>query len=165
MEVELAVLNAQTKAELQPRVRKYRSDFDNTRRQFMKIQDKYIQQKDRETLMGAQMEDPSGSAHSSKLLGHQDVVMKQNAALEGAIRTGYEAGSVAIDIERNLGDQNARAMGTQAKVKGMQGMLTESDSVITRMMRREKLMRLVLSGICVIVVLALIIILYFKLFR
>ena len=57
MEIELAVLNAQTKAELQPRVRKYRSDYDSIKRQFLHIQDKYIQQKDRETLMGAHMED------------------------------------------------------------------------------------------------------------
>ncbi len=57
MEIELAVLNLQTKTELQPRVRKYRSDFDSIKRQFLRVQDNYIQHKDKETLMGAQMED------------------------------------------------------------------------------------------------------------
>eukprot|EP01022_Parablepharisma_sp_SALTPOND_P034800 TRINITY_DN9305_c0_g1_i1.p4 TRINITY_DN9305_c0_g1~~TRINITY_DN9305_c0_g1_i1.p4 ORF type:complete len:176 (+),score=28.42 TRINITY_DN9305_c0_g1_i1:2121-2648(+) len=164
MEVELAVLNAQTKAELQPRVRKYRADYDNVRRQFMRLQEKYIQQKDKETLMGAQMEDPTG-VHHNKLLNHQDMVMKQNFALEGAIRTGYEAGSVALDIERDLRDQNVRAVGSQGKLKNMQGMLGESDSIITRMLRREKLTKLALAGICAILVLALLIILYYKLFK
>ncbi len=47
----------------------------------------------------------------------------------------------------------------------MAGMLGESDSVISRMLRRERLSKLVLWGLAVIVVLALLFILYAKLFR
>ena len=57
MEIELALLTAQTKAELQPRVRKYRLDFDAVKKQFNRMQEKYIQHKEKENMMGAQMAD------------------------------------------------------------------------------------------------------------
>lgn len=45
------------------------------------------------------------------------MMMKQNQDLENARRVGYEAGEVALDIQRNLGDQNARAISSQTKVE------------------------------------------------
>ena len=57
MEIELAVLTPQARAELQPKVRKYRSDFDAIKRQLMKLLERFNQKRDRETLMGAQVED------------------------------------------------------------------------------------------------------------
>ena len=108
MEIELAVLNSQTKTELQPRVRKYRSDFDSVRRQFLHLQQNYMQQRDKETLMGAQL-DELGSNNNNKLLDHHNMIMQQNIALEGAIKVGYETGVVAVGIEQDLGDQNTRA--------------------------------------------------------
>jgi len=164
MEIELAVLNSQAKAELQPRIRKYRSDFDNVRRQFMKSLQNYKQKMDRETLMGAQLDDVNVEKNG-RLLNHQDMVSKQNAALQGAIRVGYETGGVAGDIERDLRDQNMRAIKVQGKVRNMQGLLGESDSILTRMLRREKCNKLLLTGVCVILLVAVLIILYFKVFK
>jgi hypothetical protein len=164
MEIELAVLNNQAKGELQPRVRKYRSDFDNVRRQFMKSLQNYTQKMNRETLMGAQL-DEINIEKNGRLLNHQDMVSRQNAALEGAIRVGYEAGAVAGDIERDLRDQNMRATKTQGKVRSMQGLLGESDSILSRMLRREKCNKLLLTGVCVILLVAVFIILYFKVFK
>ena len=161
MEIELAVLNSQTKTELQPRVRKYRSDFDSVRRQFLHLQQNYMQQRDKETLMGAQL-DELGSNNNNKLLDHHNMIMQQNIALEGAIKVGYETGVVAVGIEQDLGDQNTRAINTRGKVRSIDGLLGESDSIITRMLRREKCNKLILTGICVFLILGIIIILYVK---
>lgn len=159
----MAVLNAQAKSELQPRVRKYRSDFDSTRRQVAKSLQLHRQKADRETLMGAQVEE-GNVENGGRLLSHQEVVARQNAALEGAIRVGYETGAVANDIERDLKDQNVRAAKTQGKVRSMQGLLGDSDSIISRMLRREKLNKLILAGLCVLLLVAVLVILYFKVF-
>ncbi len=43
-------------------------------------------------------------------------MMRQNNDLQSAIRVGNEAGDIALDIQRNLGDQNARAISSQTKV-------------------------------------------------
>ena len=121
-----------------------------------------MQQKDKETLMGAAIYDETNGA-GNKLL-QNDIVMRQNAALEGAIKVGYETGHVAIGIEQNLGDQNTRALNTRMKVQNIDGMLGESDSIISRMLKREKLNKLILTGLCVLLILAVIVILYFKFF-
>lgn len=57
MEIELAVLNSQAKADLQPKVRAYRFDFDGLKRQYFKLCDKFGQQRDREALAGAFIDD------------------------------------------------------------------------------------------------------------
>eukprot|EP00826_Nyctotherus_ovalis_P011108 TRINITY_DN128_c0_g1_i4.p1 TRINITY_DN128_c0_g1~~TRINITY_DN128_c0_g1_i4.p1 ORF type:complete len:165 (+),score=54.67 TRINITY_DN128_c0_g1_i4:308-802(+) len=164
MEIELAVLNSQAKSELQPRVRKYRSDFDTTRRQVAKSLQLHKQKVDRETLMGAHI-DEGNAENNGRLLNHQEILARQNAALEGAIRVGYETGAVAVDIERDLKDQNVRAAKTQGKVRSMQGLLGDSDSIISRMLRREKLNKLILTALCVLLLVAVLVILYFKVFK
>ena len=42
--------------------------------------------------------------------------MKQNTDLEGAKKIMYETNEIAFDVERNLGDQNIRAVSSQEKV-------------------------------------------------
>ena len=57
MEIELAVLNTQTKAELQPKVRKYRTDFDQTKRVFTQILENSIFHKEKDLVMGSHLEE------------------------------------------------------------------------------------------------------------
>ena len=159
MEIELPIFDSKTRSRLQPKVRKYRIEFDTLKRKFSQLQDNYLQYKNQNKLMGNQSYDrlPEND--------HVDRIMKQNAALEGAIRTGHETGDIAIDIERNLGDQNIRAKASREKVKRIQGELGESDSILSRMLRREKFNRLIISGICVLLLMVVVIILYFKLIK
>lgn len=103
--------------------------------------------------------------NDANLLKHEDKMRKQNENLIGATKVIYEAQGVAQDIEINLGDQNTRAQKSQNEVRGMQSLLGESDSIITRMTRRENILKLVLSGIGVLIVMAVLFILYSKLFK
>eukprot|EP00826_Nyctotherus_ovalis_P051424 TRINITY_DN6425_c0_g1_i1.p1 TRINITY_DN6425_c0_g1~~TRINITY_DN6425_c0_g1_i1.p1 ORF type:complete len:165 (+),score=48.80 TRINITY_DN6425_c0_g1_i1:392-886(+) len=164
MELELAACDGQTRMKLQPRVRKHRVEFDALKRKFMQLKENYQQQKTQKVLLGAQSYDRLPT-DDDKIHSHTNRLMKQNEALEGAIRIGHETGNVAIDIERNLGDQNMRAKASREKVKRIQGMLGDSDSIVTRMLKRERLNKLILSGVCVLLVMALAIILYFKLIK
>ena len=160
MEAEVAVVNPEIKFSIQPKVRKYRVDYEVLRRKYSKVHSNYLDQKTRNGLIETETINDN-----KNLLNHKNTVMQQNAALEGAIKIGYETGTIAMDIERDLGDQNIRAVKSQMKLKSIDGMLGESDTIITRMLRREKLNKLILSGLCVLMILGVIIILYFKLFR
>ena len=90
---------------------------------------------------------------------------KQNADLENAKKISYEAHDIAIDVEKHLNDQNVRAVHSQTNAQSIHGMLDESDSVIARMLRRERLNKLILALIVGALVIALIIILYYKFFN
>eukprot|EP00826_Nyctotherus_ovalis_P020879 TRINITY_DN16631_c0_g1_i2.p1 TRINITY_DN16631_c0_g1~~TRINITY_DN16631_c0_g1_i2.p1 ORF type:complete len:137 (+),score=39.77 TRINITY_DN16631_c0_g1_i2:199-609(+) len=132
METETIVLDSKLKARLQPEVRRHRIDFDSLKRQALSAHEdaKYKEQKD--FLLGVNVEDEAVTGK------HQDVLRKQNAALEGALRVAYETSSVANSIERDLRDQNIRARETQKKVKELDGTIDESGSIVTRMLKREQ---------------------------
>jgi len=57
MEIELAVLSAQAKSELKPRVSQYRMEFDQTKRNFGKLLETMGFQKDKEILLPNRLED------------------------------------------------------------------------------------------------------------
>ena len=158
----MVIMNQKQKAELQPRVHQNRMEFDKLKRTFHKLKDNYTSQQEREALLGAHIEKKEEN-NSKALLKYKEITQKQNQALENAIRIGYETGEVAINIEQNLGDQNERLKKSRVKVKSIQGELRESDSILIRMLRREKINRLALSGVCVLLIIALMIVLYFKL--
>lgn len=98
------------------------------------------------------------------MLSNEDRVRQQNNNLEGAKRVAYETQNVAQGIEMNLNDQNERAMGTHSNVRAMQGLLGESDNVISRMLKREKLNKLILAAVFGLLALGIIMIIYFKFF-
>ena len=56
MEIELAMMPPTNKASLSSQVRRYRDDFEELRRNFRKEESKFTDQKSRETLMGARLD-------------------------------------------------------------------------------------------------------------
>ena len=56
MEIELSMMPMSSKASLSSQVRRYRDDFEEIRRNFRKEESKYTDQKSRETLMGARLD-------------------------------------------------------------------------------------------------------------
>ena len=64
MEVELAGFAVEQRVAREAKLRQYRSDLEEARRTFAKYQDKYVDKKNEETLMGAHLEDVK--AHEAK---------------------------------------------------------------------------------------------------
>lgn len=57
MEIELAVFNSSTKSKYQPKVRNYRVEFDKIKRIFMRIIEDSGYQRDKDFLIGTQLEE------------------------------------------------------------------------------------------------------------
>lgn len=57
MELELIGFTQDQKMQREIKIREYRSDLDEAKRGFLKFQDRYIQAKNRDTLMGANLEE------------------------------------------------------------------------------------------------------------
>lgn len=56
MEIELSMMPAASRAQIQSQVRRYREDFEKTKRSFRQEEATYADQKSRETLMGARLD-------------------------------------------------------------------------------------------------------------
>ncbi len=168
METELILASPDEKKTLQPKVRQYSMQLKETKNEFTRASENYLLQQSKEMLMKGtsprtptELEETKGT--KAKLLTtYQEKVQAQNWQLENAKKTIYETDKVSIEIMDNLGNQNVRAAGTRSKVKEVFSYLGESNSVITRMLRREKLTKFALAGIMGIVVMALLFIVYKK---
>jgi len=85
--------------------------------------------------------------------------------LEGVKRVAYETHGMANNIERDLNDQNIRSKATRANLRTMDGLIGESDSILTRMLRRERIHKSILIIVAILLVLGVIAILYFKVIK
>lgn len=56
MEIELSMMAAPSRVSLSSQVRRYREDFEEVRRNFRKEESRYTDQKSRDTLMGARLD-------------------------------------------------------------------------------------------------------------
>jgi hypothetical protein len=56
MEIEISMMPASSRVSISSQVRRYRDDFDEVRRNFRKEETKFTDQKSRETLMGARLD-------------------------------------------------------------------------------------------------------------
>ena len=124
------MLDTKVKAELQPEVRKYRIEFDSLKRKALSTQEeaKYKEQKD--FLFGVKEDKVEEKS--------MDVIRRQNEALQHALRIGYETDNLANDTTRQLRDQNIKATQTRTKTQELKEAIDESDSIVTRMLKREQ---------------------------
>lgn len=77
----------------------------------------------------------------------------------------YETHGMAENIERDLNDQNQRSKSTRANLRTMHGLLGESDNILTRMLRRERLNKSILVIVAILLILGVLAILYFKVIK
>jgi len=164
MESEIFNFEPSKKSEIQPKIRKYRIDFDALKREIKIQNDNFNLLKEKEILYGNSNENEETKSVKAKLLNTERKMREQNEKLEGAKRTIYETDKVSFEIMGNLESQNQQAAKTRGKVRDVTGNLSESDSIISRMLRREKITQIALAGITGIVILVLLIIAIKKIF-
>ena len=87
-------------------VRRYKNDYEEAKRRFAKCEDKYLHQKNRETLMGASIDEgKQNDRHREALLATGQLIQSQNDRLDDARRVGLEVDNIASDIKLNLHSQ------------------------------------------------------------
>jgi hypothetical protein len=96
MEIEMAGFDRERKMQREAQLKQHRRDLEEARRSMLSEQNKYVTQKNKDTLMGASLEEAKGAWDTRKRL------LDQNKDLEMGIKVGYDMESIAIDAKTNL---------------------------------------------------------------
>ena len=95
MEIEMAGFDRQRKMQRDAQLKQHRRDLEEARRNMLSEQNKYVTQKNKDTMMGASLEEVKAWDTRKRLLD-------QNKDLEMGIKVGYDMESIAIDAKTNL---------------------------------------------------------------
>ena len=98
-----------------------------------------------------------------KLIENEVLAIKQNNNIEKAKRMAIEMEHVSIGIMGGLHENNQKLTGVNAKVGDLNGELDNSNGIMTRILKKENRNKLVIAGFSIALILAFIIIIYFKL--
>jgi len=90
---------------------------------------------------------------------------EQNELLLNLKRTGYEAMDMSSDIEGNMSSNNIKLKGAGGKSREIGDQLGISNTILSRMIRREYFQKIVLSWIIFLVVFVFFYIIYSSLFK
>ena len=156
MEDEIIVSNPGTKNGFKQKIHKYRVEFDKLKRTLKKAIDNYETKVNREVILC--LNDRAGM--DAKLLNQQTRIMHQNDKLTNATKVLYDTDKLSVEIIVGLDQQNKRAAGTQSKIKEISGRLGESDNIISRMMKRERITKVALSGVTMLILIGVMFIIY-----
>ena len=99
-----------------------------------------------------------------KLINNEELAWNQYEKLEKAKRSGYEMESISIDVAKELHGQTEKLKGVKGKLTEMNGEISSSNSLISRMLRREYRNKIVLMMFTIALILIFLAIIYMKFF-
>lgn len=99
-----------------------------------------------------------------KLINNEEMAWNQFEKLEQAKRQGYEMESISIEVAKELHGHTEKLKGVKGKLSDMNKEISSSNSLISRMLRREYRNKIVLFMFTLALIFIFLTILYFKLF-
>jgi predicted RND superfamily exporter protein len=99
-----------------------------------------------------------------KLINNEELAWGQFDKLEKAKRNAFEMESISIDVAKELNDQTDKLKGVKGKLIDMNSEISSSNSLISRMLRREYRNKIVIMMFMIALVLIFLTIIYIKLF-
>jgi hypothetical protein len=145
--------------------RNYKSEVEIVRKRFLKMQENYINKKSADALLINGLEDPNSSkAQRQKLIENEEMAWEQHQNLEQGKRKAIETEKVSFDIMLNLDRQTNQMKGIRDNMFVLNQNVDKSESIITRMMRRENRNKIYILIFSSIFILLFCVFLYFKLF-
>ncbi len=126
------------------------------------MQENYITKKSHDALLIEGMDDPSGrKSQKQKLIENEEMAWEQHENLERGKRKAVEMEKMSFDIMLNLDRQTNQMKNVRDHVFSMNKEVEYSDSLLTRMMRRENRNKICLISFSVSFVIAFTLFLYF----
>jgi predicted RND superfamily exporter protein len=99
-----------------------------------------------------------------KLINNEELAWNQFDKLEKAKRSTYEMESISIDVAKELHGQTEKMKGVKGKLNEINGEISSSNSLISRMLRREYRNKIVLIMFSLALILIFLTIIYMKFF-
>mmetsp|Transcript_8663 Transcript_8663/g.16936 ORF Transcript_8663/g.16936 Transcript_8663/m.16936 type:complete len:216 (-) Transcript_8663:23-670(-) len=160
MEIETFMLPVEKRSLMQAEVRKYREDLDSQKKLLKREEELISTIRTKDTLMGSSSSTFSGGSRSQ--LRGTELLLDQNARLEEGRRAALEAEGLAIGSMHALKGQRDQIHKMTQNAHEINDNLGGSNKLLTTMQRRAITNKLTMVGIVAMLLLAIGLVIYFK---
>lgn len=165
MDLEARSLQPSLKAALLAKLREYKADLNNLKREVKKVSSANASHGSREDLLESGLADThSVSADQRVRLAMSTERLDQSSdRIRESRRTILETEELGVSILQDLHQQRETLLHSHQKVHGIDDAIDKSKKVLTAMSRRMSRNKLIVGSIIGVLILAIILILYYKL--
>lgn len=156
MEIHLMTSNDSNQSII---LRNFKNGLDQYKKKIKSAKENYSTQQKLETLLVSDKEN-----QKEKLINNEELAWSQFDKLEKAKRTSYEMESISIDVAKELHGHTEKMKGVKGKLNDINGEISSSNSLISRMLRREYRNKIVLMMFMIAMILIFLAIVYMKFF-
>ncbi|EGZ23661.1 hypothetical protein PHYSODRAFT_295979 [Phytophthora sojae] len=161
MELEVRSLDAATRRELSKKVDQYKKSLASLSADHKKIREK----EEREGLLGDRDGNAASAEHRSRMAAATNKMKGTTDKLAAARKEIADTEEVALAIGDELSRNREKIEATHAKVKGVNEMARRGGNIVGRMSARDKRQRLALSIAAGFIVIAILLLIYFGIFK
>ncbi|KAA8547960.1 hypothetical protein F0562_004389 [Nyssa sinensis] len=165
MDLEARSLQPNVKAVLLAKLREYKSDLNNLKSDVKRISSANLNQAARDELLESGMADALtvSADQKARLLMSTERLNKSSDRVRESRRTMLETEELGVSILQDLHQQRQSLLHANNTLHGVDDNISKSKKVLTSMSRRMSRNKWIIGSVIAVLVLAIILILYFKL--
>ncbi|PSS07938.1 Vesicle transport v-SNARE like [Actinidia chinensis var. chinensis] len=165
MDLEARSLPSNAKAMLLAKLREYKTDLNNLKSEVKRITSANTNQSARDELLGSGMADAMmvSSDQRGRLLMSTERLNQSSERVKESRRTMLETEELGVSILQDLHQQRQSLLHAHNTLHGVDDNIGRSKKILTNMSRRMNRNKLIIGSIIAVLVVAIILILYFKL--
>ncbi|KAK4271957.1 hypothetical protein QN277_020572 [Acacia crassicarpa] len=165
MDLEARSLQPNIKAVLLAKLREYKSDLNNLTSKVKKIVSGNLNPSDRDELLESGMTDTltASADQRARLMMSTERLNKSSDRIKDSRRTMLETEDLGVSILQDLHSQRQSLLHAHNTLHGVDDNVGKSKKILTNMSRRMSRNKWIIGGIIAVLVLAVALILYFKL--
>ncbi|CAH1454693.1 unnamed protein product [Lactuca virosa] len=165
MDLEARSLQPNVKAVLLAKLREYKSDLNNLKSEVKRLASNNLNQAARDELLESGMADASSVSADQKarLLMSTERLNKTSGRVRDSRRTMLETEELGVSILQDLNQQRQSLLHAHGTLHGVDDNIGKSKKIMTNMSRRMSRNKYIIGSIVAVLVIAIVLILYFKL--
>ncbi|XAR51709.1 hypothetical protein NMG60_11006422 [Bertholletia excelsa] len=165
MDLEARSLQPNVKAVLLAKLREYRSDLNNLKAEVKRITSTNTNQAARNELLESRLADEGkvSADQRARLLMSTERLGKSSDRIRESRRTMLETEELGVSILQDLHQQRQSLLHAHNTLHGVDDSISRSKKILNNMSRRMNRNKWIIGSILAVLILALILILYFKL--
>lgn len=141
-------------------MKNYKNAMDQYKRRIKIAREKNAIQENLNALLIPEKE----NNQKEKLINNEELAWSQYEKLEKAKRTTYEMENISIEVAKELNGQSQKIKSVKDKLSDVNEEINSSNSLISRMLRREYRNKIVVLMFCLAFILIFLAIVYYKFF-
>ncbi|KAL4479124.1 hypothetical protein ABPG72_008954 [Tetrahymena utriculariae] len=163
MEIETSSLPIHTKQQLQQKIKRYRNEWDNLRKRYIKVEESINDDKRRDSLMDQKIElSDVESTGRERFIKTGAMLSDGTSKLKGALKELYQVEDTSNHISAAIVDQNRKLGKMIQDNNDINSNLSESNRLADRIKRNIRKNKVVLYVVSLIIIIAIGIIVWLK---